>query len=1085
MFVAIFSISRISVPGRISLTRTISTFTLNEIIAYIGQSKNLVNIINNLVGGLIFKDETTGDEANATQLLKDTFFADFVAYAVIIGEQNKNKTYLEAKVIAEGGAFGGLEGTIIRIDSTKYDATSDNEYYELTGKSYNVVNTFSVDIADSLVFILENVLTKELLAALVPADKRVDADNKTNLIGMILGNIDALIDGEIAGLTLLDVIVALFEGYEISYKEYNTIPDFVINHDGDIEAEELPGKLDTIINEALPLVLTLLVKGDAEEGSILDIIKKSVASELSENETRIEALVDDIINGFVIEGDLDIMNLIVNLVVDLLGGTAIIDTILGMIKIGDYKLTAADFKASINDHFAGKAEYATAVAAVNGIIGDAQTWAEVKENAAKGEDGKCAIEAEWGVDSLDTLINAILVLVQPLTPVLQVLFQGKNLTLLSSNGVYAGDFDADVEGAKDNDDRDEEIESGVILGDGYLEIRGSKGYEQGILALVDALNLNVAGISSVEAYNASNDIEVVLGDILKVVLALVDGIAAGPITFIAEHLAGLLYFVAADNLAVLVNNIIALVWGLLAVVEPITGETNAFIESLLGVNLDNYITINGLLNLINGLIAGNKELEVTEVDGKLVAVDGEKTYEVAADAEIRTDAETGKQYATVKTGTLDLVITVDMLKTLIAEIGEAKDDIGISKTPVKGSKKYFVNGLLTFAVETVLPLFVTEDENAIINQIITYLSADGAIAGVINFLNTLTTKYVVDFFAIEDPEVALQKIAVKYATANKEQGERLVSKAEADQALKNLDALVAKLLPMLGVLGEGETLATFVSGLLLNDKMASTIVGLLAGVFSGLNADIMDIIKIVGDALGEKVDVSVETYKQDADIAGFFGTATTWAEVAELYRVTTVTEVESEDGTETVETSEIVYEYDWGIDALESTDAKIERFVAILTSFLAPIDFVLEVLLAGGTNDGNAENADSISAFKEINIMGGSGYNYAIIPLMEALGVPANMIKTQAEYEATFNAQGTLGYILETVLKYVVAGLNAPVDFVLGLLGNLAYTISKADINIRMIDQGSSEINIIIGVEDGDFEKAIRAIYDEFMGEAK
>jgi aspartate kinase len=32
-----------------------------------------------------------------------------------------------------------------------------------------------------------------------------------------------------------------------------------------------------------------------------------------------------------------------------------------------------------------------------------------------------------------------------------------------------------------------------------------------------------------------------------------------------------------------------------------------------------------------------------------------------------------------------------------------------------------------------------------------------------------------------------------------------------------------------------------------------------------------------------------------------------------------------------------------------------------------------------------------------------------------------------------------------------------------------------------MIDQGSSEINIIIGVEEADFEKAIRAIYDEFM----
>jgi aspartate kinase len=33
-----------------------------------------------------------------------------------------------------------------------------------------------------------------------------------------------------------------------------------------------------------------------------------------------------------------------------------------------------------------------------------------------------------------------------------------------------------------------------------------------------------------------------------------------------------------------------------------------------------------------------------------------------------------------------------------------------------------------------------------------------------------------------------------------------------------------------------------------------------------------------------------------------------------------------------------------------------------------------------------------------------------------------------------------------------------------------------------MIDQGSSEINIIVGVETSDIEKAIRAIYHAFAG---
>lgn len=41
--------------------------------------------------------------------------------------------------------------------------------------------------------------------------------------------------------------------------------------------------------------------------------------------------------------------------------------------------------------------------------------------------------------------------------------------------------------------------------------------------------------------------------------------------------------------------------------------------------------------------------------------------------------------------------------------------------------------------------------------------------------------------------------------------------------------------------------------------------------------------------------------------------------------------------------------------------------------------------------------------------------------------------------------------------------------------------ISGAGVNIRMIDQGSSELNIIIGVEDKDLELALRAIYREFV----
>ena len=49
-----------------------------------------------------------------------------------------------------------------------------------------------------------------------------------------------------------------------------------------------------------------------------------------------------------------------------------------------------------------------------------------------------------------------------------------------------------------------------------------------------------------------------------------------------------------------------------------------------------------------------------------------------------------------------------------------------------------------------------------------------------------------------------------------------------------------------------------------------------------------------------------------------------------------------------------------------------------------------------------------------------------------------------------------------------------------GTAGRIFSAVAKADINIKMIDQGSSEFNIIIGVCEEDYEAAVRAIYQEF-----
>lgn len=50
-----------------------------------------------------------------------------------------------------------------------------------------------------------------------------------------------------------------------------------------------------------------------------------------------------------------------------------------------------------------------------------------------------------------------------------------------------------------------------------------------------------------------------------------------------------------------------------------------------------------------------------------------------------------------------------------------------------------------------------------------------------------------------------------------------------------------------------------------------------------------------------------------------------------------------------------------------------------------------------------------------------------------------------------------------------------------GTSARIFKAIADADINVKMIDQGSSEMNVITGVKNEDYEKCIRAIYAEFF----
>lgn len=69
---------------------------------------------------------------------------------------------------------------------------------------------------------------------------------------------------------------------------------------------------------------------------------------------------------------------------------------------------------------------------------------------------------------------------------------------------------------------------------------------------------------------------------------------------------------------------------------------------------------------------------------------------------------------------------------------------------------------------------------------------------------------------------------------------------------------------------------------------------------------------------------------------------------------------------------------------------------------------------------------------------------------------------------------------LETDLS-LIAVVGRGMRATRGTAGRIFSALAHANINVKMIDQGSSELNIIIGVKNIDFEAAIKAIYDIFV----
>ena len=103
-------------------------------------------------------------------------------------------------------------------------------------------------------------------------------------------------------------------------------------------------------------------------------------------------------------------------------------------------------------------------------------------------------------------------------------------------------------------------------------------------------------------------------------------------------------------------------------------------------------------------------------------------------------------------------------------------------------------------------------------------------------------------------------------------------------------------------------------------------------------------------------------------------------------------------------------------------------------------------------------------------------------------------IDTMTVLVSDHNIEGRIDEVVEKIRRTckpdhieVISGLSLIATVGRGMVrypgtaARIFGALADSGINIRMIDQGSSEINIITGVESADFEKAINAIYNAFM----
>ena len=951
-------------------------------------------------------------------------------------------------------------------DTTAVGAEDVNDPYK----------NISGDPADSLVTILNAVLTEENVAVIkelvlgLLGDAELDPTLE-GLINDILSDPDGIIN-------LVGTVVLVLTGeYDI------TVLEMFFKYLGDVDygvdnADKAIETLDRLIGKAVPVVLPLIAGEDTDPESLMGKIT-AAAGNVPEGIPVLTHIIDTLLADMLFTDKM--MQTVTDLIVGTLGGALSESLCSTLYDVLGIDLSPVGFAtASGNDTFAG---YLLNDATGNAIVGTGSaildedgketgaktlTWADViaahKHVDTKGTEDTADDVVTYdpiftGVDTKEEFLGNIFDMIQVVEPVLAFLLTGGDLEIAKGYGV-------------DN-----------------IKLLGNEGYANAIYYLFKGLGLEEMG-AEWNDLGADDDAIDALRYTIDYVFTLVETLGEAPFDTILVLVANLSYLIANDGVEVILSNLVSPVLSLVDALESTISraELDALIEALVKVdllgkplNITNILTIAGdngkvLVDLINGLLPN---IEVTDDEGNVIHTINalpDTFFVDLAKAAIEVDAfadstktEIGDEVKTwhVDTGdalmhVLKTVLTEDFLEILCKALKlEAKNEDGTDN---------MVYGIIN--------------------------SLAGKDEELLDVLLSLLVKYLVEYevYGVEGTDGSIAQPVL-------DKIDNIADAEKKDQfanVVENLDALIPTILGLVGLKDSAGNAVTSLEGLVngfLTDDIANMLVGMITELLAGLPSETIDMIlgyvteltsltdlditpkAFANNDFGSNVkaffEASVRAYNAahaaDENFTAVTIDTITWAQVWEVNSK----EIADDPATEAVESGREFIGYTWGVTGLAD-------IVNILCDFIQPLDPILALLLMGGQEkavfdkNGGTSTGLSLSVLDEINVMGGMGYNYSIIPLLELLGIDA--MSQDAYNDAVAANHGSVLYPILNQIVEKVSGedgvLANPVSWLASILANLCYVLGTDDIT-TIVDNLLAPVNVLLEKVDKIFPLAI------------